>query len=90
MADAKKDDNSYSAWTGLSSSDGVTPVRIQVNPSNGGMLIDTTTTISFTPRNNAVEDANSVPSKMGVSSVDGVTPIPVYVNPLTGAVLVDQ
>lgn len=90
MANAKKDDNGYAAWTGLSSTDGITPVRITINPSDGGMMIDTATVIGFTPRNCSVNDANSVPTKTGISSTDATKIIPVYVNPATGAVLIAQ
>ena len=74
---------------GLSSTDGVTPVRIKLNASSGGLMIDTTTTIGFTPRNCSKMDENDVPTRTGISSVDGTTIIPVFVNPSTGAVLVD-
>lgn len=89
MADAKRDDNGVPSWLGLSSTDGITPVRILVNSSNGGVRVDTTTTIAFTPRTTAGRDANDVATKLGVQS-GANNVLPVYVNPLTGAILVDS
>jgi hypothetical protein len=86
---AKKDDNGYPTIFGLSCVDGVTPTRIYFNPTNRGMLIDTTTVISVTPTFLSAKDANDMPVAKGVSSTDGVTVLPWYVNPSTGAVLAD-
>lgn len=88
--DAKHDDNGYAAWIGLSSSDGVTPIRIKINAASGGMLIDTVTTIGFTPRTCSLNDGNMVPSRTGVSTLNSNVVVPLFVNPATGAVLVDM
>lgn len=89
MADITKDDNGYPTAFGLSSTDGVTPVRIKFNPSNGGMKVDTTTVISFTPAMRTATDQNDQPVSKAVSDVDGVV-LPIYVEPATGAVLIDM
>ncbi len=89
MADAKIDDNGYPAIYGISCVDGVTPVRIQFNPSNGGMKVDDTTVISIVPAETSFVDSNDRPVAKGVSSSDSNVTLPWYVNPATGAVLID-
>lgn len=90
MVDVMHDNNGYAAWTGLSSSDGVTPIRIKINASTGGMLIDTTTAIAFTPRACSKNDGNMIPTRTGVSTSNSNIIVPLFVNPATGAVLVDM
>ena len=89
MADITKDDNGYPTLFGLSSADGVTPVRIKFNSSNGGMKIDTTTVIAFTPAMRTATDQNDQPVAKGVAD-GGTNVLPWYVNPATGEVLVDM
>jgi hypothetical protein len=84
----QKDDNYSNAIYGISCIDGVTPVRIQF--SSIGMLVDTTTAISVTPKEITQLDNNSVPVAKGVSSADGKTILPWYVVPSTGAVLTNE
>lgn len=90
MAVAKKDDNGFPTIIGISCVDGVTPVKVQFNPSNGGMKIDGITVISFVPSSIQanMHDDNDYPIAKGVSSSDRKTVFPWYVNPATGAVLV--
>lgn len=90
MAVARKDENSVSSWIGVSCVDGVTPIRITINPATGGFSVDTTTVISFTPdpKQATIRDANQVPVKTGVSSTNSSVILPLYVNPATGAILI--
>ena len=88
---SRKDDNGYPTMIGISCVDGITPIRIQFNPANGGMKTDTTTVISFVPSSVfPAKDDNDYPICKGVSSADKKTILPFYVNPLTGAVLTDE
>lgn len=89
-ATTRKDDNDYPTIFGLSSSDGITPIRVQFNPATGGMVIDEVTVIAFTPAMKTATDGNDQPVAKGVSTSDGVTVLPWYVNPATGGVLVDR
>lgn len=85
----QKDDNGYPTIWGVSCVDGQTLVKIQFNPSNGGLKVDTTTTISYTPP--AVypaTDGQGAPIAKAVSTVDGKTIVPWNVNPTNGAVLI--
>lgn len=89
MANSKKDDNAASTWLGVSCLDGETLVRIAINSTNGGMKIDDTSTIGFTPTPEMAlyKDENGVGVVKGVSSVDGSV-LPLFVNPVTGGVLI--
>ena len=88
-ATTRKDDNDYPTIFGLSCVDGVTPTRVQFNPSTGGMVIDQATVISVTPGMKTATDGNDQPVAKGVSSSDSSVVLPWYVNPATGGVLVD-
>lgn len=86
---AAKDDNGNPLMYGLSSADGVTPVQIKFNPSGGGMKIDTTTAIAFTPALVSAQTNNDFPIAKGTSSSNDNVVLPWYVNPSTGGVLID-
>lgn len=90
MANAKKDDNGYPTMIGISCVDGVTPVRIKRNASNGGLLVDSTTVISVTPAYTTQVDDNDTPVSKAVSSTNSNAILPLYVNPATGAVLIES
>lgn len=91
MTVTKKDDNGFPTMFGISCVDGVTPVRIKFNSSNGGMLLDTATVISFVPDPSQalIHDDNDFPVMKGVSSTNHSVILPWYVNPTNGAVLAD-
>lgn len=89
MSNAQLDDNSQPAIYGMSCVDGVTPVRIQFNASNGGMKTDDTTVISVVPAATSLLDDNSRPIAKGISSDGSGVIYPWYVDPATGAVLID-
>lgn len=87
---SRKDDNDYPTIFGVSCVDGLSPVRITLNSSAHGMLIDTATVISVVPSVNFPDvDDNSMNVAKGVSSTDSTKVLPWYVNPTNGAVLVD-
>lgn len=83
----QRDDNGYPSWAGISCVDGVTIVPIQFNPATGGMMIDSTTVISFTPTK--INTVGETPFIQGVSTADGKTALPFYVNPTNGGVLIN-
>lgn len=88
MANAPHDGNWVKAKLGVLCSDGVTVLPIQIDSSNGGFMVDTVSTIGFTPGMIDFRDENYQPCWMAQNSVDG-TPIPIFVN-ASGAVLVAQ
>lgn len=88
--DARRDDNAVPTWLGVSCVDGVTPIRIAINPATGGVKVDDTTVISVTPAYVGSRDANQVPVKYGISDASSTVMLPVYVNPANGAILIDS
>lgn len=42
MANSKIDDNRKPSLIGVSSADGATPVRAEINPTSGGLLVEST------------------------------------------------
>ena len=88
MTDAIHDENRTTVWLAASYLDGTTPVPIQINSSNGGVLIDTTHSIGFTPTPIDPRDNNRVPFVCAVSSTDGLL-YPLFADPATGAILID-
>jgi len=86
MPNAPRDQNHVPTKLGVLFSDGTTLVPIAVNPTNGGIKVNTVDTILVPVTQIALRDENFVHVMMGISSVDE-TPIPWYVDS-TGAVLV--
>lgn len=84
---AKFDNNKVPTLLGVSSTDGVTPTRIQVNSSANAVLVDDGTTGSDLSGDNAVRDENGQTVLLAVSSADGTT-IPLYV--LNGKLLINS
>lgn len=58
MTDASRDQNHVPAKLGVLNTDGVTLVPIKINPTTGGMLVDTMGMISFTMVPIGPEDEN--------------------------------
>lgn len=96
MAGAKHDQNNIYAKMGVLFSDGVTLISIAINPTTGGIKVNTSDTVSAdilaltannTPRANG---SNGVfrPAWEGVSSADSTTTYPIFVDS-SGAILVD-
>lgn len=86
MGNAPHDQNRVKAKLGVLCTDGVTLVPVASNAVNGGVMVDTISTIGFVPGSVDFRDENYQPCWMGQNSVDG-TPIPIFVN-ANGAVLV--
>lgn len=87
MAQAARDGNYVPTMMVASNADGVTPIRVKVNPSTHAIENSDGTTGSDQGDRRAARDQNYVPVFMGVSSADGVTPIPIYGDPATGQIL---
>lgn len=90
MANASRDGNDVPTLIAASNADGTTIVKIKVNASNHGLVVDDNTTGSDHGVAAAVRDENFVPVLLAVSSDDGVTPVEVYGNPATGELLIDS
>jgi hypothetical protein len=90
MANAARDANYVPTLLGTSNADGITPMRVYVDPTAHSLDIDDDTTGSDLSGNVASRDANYVPVLMGVSSADGITPTPIYGDPATGKLLIDS
>lgn len=86
MAEAPHDQNWVKAKLGVLCTDGVTTIPIAINPANGGMEVDETSTIGFVPGTIDFRDKNYQSCWMAKNSVDGTT-IPIFVN-AQGAVLI--
>lgn len=84
---APHDQNRIKAKLGVLCTDGVTLVPIAIDAGNGGVLIDTVSTIGFTPGSIDFRDENYQSCWMAENSDDG-SPIPIFVN-ADGAILVD-
>ena len=78
MTNAIRDDNRVPALIAASQTDGTTIVRVQVNPTNHGLMVDDNTTGADHGRTIAVRDQNRVAVLMATSSGDGTTSIEVY------------
>lgn len=87
MTNAIADQNFVRSKLGVWCVDGTTLIPIAIDSSNGGLKVDTTSTIGFTPGSIDFRDENYKPCWMAENSVDG-TPIPIFVNS-DGAILVD-
>lgn len=77
MANAAIDGNGVRTIIGTLQSDGVTLVRMKVNPANKAIKVLDAATGSNIASATAKRDDNDHPALMGVSSVDGVTLVPV-------------
>lgn len=94
MSYPTRDDNGFPLYYGVSDLDGITPVQIQFDttttPGTTVMLVDATTTISFTPATLGTnQNPNTItPFLKATSSADNTTVLPLVVNHSTGAILV--
>lgn len=82
-----RDANQVPVDSGVSSTDGVTPIPIKADPSNGALKMQDGGS-DTTPPTNAKRNGNRVTTMVALSSVDGVTPVPLAVNETTGAILI--
>lgn len=77
MSNAKIDENGIKTILGTLQSDGVTPIRLKIDPSTKRAKMYDGTTGTASTRTNASRDENGHPVLMGVSSDDMTTPIPI-------------
>lgn len=82
MANAVKDENGTNSLIAVSSADGTTIVRVQVNPTNNRLKVSDGSTGSDKGPTYALRDQNDVPVILGVSSADGKTLVPIYADSL--------
>ena len=77
MANAYKDENGVSTLIAALNTDGITPIRVLVNPTNHALKVDDNTTGSDNGNNkgNAMKDQNGVSVLIAVSSADGFSPV---------------
>jgi len=90
MAQAVRDANRITSFTGTLDSDGATPILIKANTSNSNAIqADDDTTGSDNGPDNAKRDDNRVPVAYAVSESDGTTPVALYANS-SGELLIDS
>jgi hypothetical protein len=87
MTNAIRDNNHQPVLLGVLFSDGVTLVPIKIDAATGGIAVNTSDTIGFTPDQDALEDGNYVPNVLAQDSTDATKRCPIYVD-ADGAVLV--
>lgn len=92
MSNAPHDQNSVFAKMGILFSDGETAIPIAINPSTGGVKVNTTDTVTapilVAVANRMRRDGDYRPTWAGVSSSSSSTVLPVFVD-TDGAVLID-
>lgn len=86
--EAKRDENRVTTLLGGLSTDGVTPTRVEADPTTHALAVNEGSTGSDHGPENAPRDENRIPVLMAVSSADGVTPVVVYANS-DGELLID-
>lgn len=82
-----KDDNAIQVLYGVSHLDGITPVQVKFTAARA-IMVDTITSIAFSPTVNASRTDNDLPIAKATSSDDNLTVLPWVVNASTGAVLI--
>lgn len=88
MTNAIHDENRVKVWLAVSYLDPTVTVPIQISSTNGGVKIDTTHTISFTPDQIAIRDEDWKQVVMGED--ENGNPCPLFADPATGAILIDM
>lgn len=74
----KRDQNDIPVASGVSSTDGFTPLSFRVDPVTDHLLVKSiSSSNSATSATKDKRDQNDIPSKYGVSSVDGITMVPI-------------
>lgn len=88
MQPVVRDQNYVPVLMGVSSSDGITPVPIQIDPVSGRVLVNITIIASETPTvvTRIPRDNNFVPVLAGASTSDGITVLPIHISASTGGV----
>jgi hypothetical protein len=82
MSNAKHDQNGIPVLLGALSTDGITPVPIQVTASINALNVSNGTSGSDNGTTNAQRDQNRIPVLIAVSAADGVTPVEIYADSL--------
>lgn len=86
MSNAIRDDNHVPVKLGVWCVDGVTTIPIAINPVNNGVMIDSVSTVSYTPTPVDPDDENFVDVMLAQS---GGLFYPVNVN-ADGAILIES
>lgn len=89
MSNASRDSNNVATLLGALSTDGITPTKVEANPSTHALSVDDNNTGTDHGVANAVRDENFIPVLLAVSSADGVTPVEVYADS-DGKLLIDS
>ncbi len=81
--EALRDQNHRTVGMGVSSSDGITPVMLKVDPATGYLLVHMNAIgLPSTVATENKRDGNYVPTCYGISSVDGETLVPIRTDDL--------
>jgi len=86
---ASRDENNVPTLLGGLSTDGVTPIRVEADPSTHALKVSDGSLGDDHGPSVAPRDENSVPVLLAVSSEDGLTPVVVYAD-INGNLLVDN
>lgn len=87
MTNAIHDENRVKVWLGVLNTDPTVTVPIAIFSVNGGILVNNTDVISFTPDQVAIRDEDWEAVLMGED--ENGNPCPVFVD-ATGAILVTE
>lgn len=87
MINAIHDENRVKVWLGVLFSDPTRTIPIAVDPINGGVKVNTTDVIAFTPSEVAIRDEDWHAVMMGED--ENGNPCPVFVD-ASGAILIDN
>lgn len=75
---ADRDQNQITTALGISSTDGITPIEMVVDPITNKLLVDVVSdSITVVPATIDKHDENGVPTMYGISTADGETLIPI-------------
>lgn len=87
--EASRDQNHVTTILCALSSNGTTPVRVEIDPDSHALKVDDASTGSSFGGTDAIRDQNRVPVWLAVSSSDEITPVPVFANS-DGELLIDS
>lgn len=90
MTNAKIDQNGIKTALGTSDADGITPLRLYLDPVTHEIIRDDNTTGSDLSGDNAGRDQNIEPVLMGTSSADNSTPVALYIKSGTNELLINS
>lgn len=90
MTNAIIDQNGTKSALCTSNADGITPLRLYLDPSTHEIVVNDGTTGSDLSGDNASRDQNIEPVLMGTSSSDNATPVAPYINSATNELLINS